>query len=226
MDEFVDEIDDNVIIDNVIIDSVGVRRLKLHSIGADIVTLPQEEQDVLSRCLGEMGLKIAIIDQSDFGNCFYNSVIYGINRLAAPFNIQYNVTVLRRKTAEYIMGHPERFLDVMSTSRERTTYCNLVRETRKYADHHIEVKALAHALQLQIIVMYVSCGNVYSKCIGGPYSDGIRIGFNHRASQFNPIVSILECDRQDRAASPSDFYFPPSTVDKRKRSKNGDIENN
>ena len=67
----------------------------------DEITTITQEHDALQRYPGKMGLKLAKIDHSDLGNCFYNSVIYGINRFPRPFDMKYNVTVLRKISRIY-----------------------------------------------------------------------------------------------------------------------------
>ena len=217
----------------------------------DDITTIQQEHDSLERYLGKMGLKLAKIDHSDLGNCFYNSVIYGINRFPRPFDIKYNVPVLRKKTAEYITGHPEKFVGLLTTTEELITYCNRISHTRQCINLGIEAKALAHAVQLKIIVIFLCHGNVHTKCYGVLYSDVVRISFNLKASQYSPIISNVEpgrrwgCPNMAPTNPPSNTAFVqnhckkhfmrlkrgdetvwiPNTESKSKRSKNTDVDN-
>ncbi len=74
------------------------------------ITTSQQEHDSLVRYPGKMGLNIAKIDHSDFRNYFYNSVIYGTNRLPSPFDIEYNVTVLRKEELNILRVIPRNSL--------------------------------------------------------------------------------------------------------------------
>jgi hypothetical protein len=166
---------------------------------------------------------------------------------SSPFDIEYNVTVLRKKTAEYFTGHPEKFVGLLTTTEELNAYCNRIRHTLQCINLGIEAKALAHAVQLKIIVIFLCHGNVHTKCYGVMYSDIVRISFKLKASQYSPIISNVEpvtrwrCPYMPPSNPPSNTAFVqnhfkrltrgdekdriPNTESKSKRSKNTDVDN-
>ena len=178
---------DIIIIEDLLELERGPKKVRVDETVAPIISY-QEEMDALNVLLQQDDLIIQKVDEMEEGDCFYKSVIIGINNLPYPFNISYSVEILRHKIVEYMKAHSSRFKNVLPTPEMLSTYCDRILNTRKWACSTVEFPAMAHALQVKIILIYIRRGNKIEETYGLSYKYCIRIAFNHRGSEFSAVV--------------------------------------
>jgi len=151
-----------------------------------------ENAKQLSHVLSLKKLRIVLL-QPDYGNCFYAAVAYCIERLPPPFNISYPVKVLRHKVAEYMLGHPSKFIKAFKTEETLKKYCQTIATTRMYASTGTELFAMANALQIKIesySAFKLAPDGFLIEEHGEVYSHVIKIAFVEKSQEFLPIIEM------------------------------------